>query len=94
MCAQGPRRTLSDTWAEVGPISDETGVSVHMPRPRSAAADAGLRHGDVIVAADGQELESHFTFQGVVGGHQSGETIELRVRRGTGELEDIPVERP
>ena len=94
MCAQGPRKTLSDAWTELGPISDEAEVFLHPPRPGSAAAHAGLVHGDVIVAVDGQELESHFTLQGVVGGHQSGETIELRVRRGSGELEDITVMRP
>jgi S1-C subfamily serine protease len=85
---------LSDAWAELGPISDETGVFVHKPRSGSAAAEAGLNHGDVVVTADGQELDTHFILQGVVGGHQSGEAIELRVRRGTGELEDITVVRP
>lgn len=36
------------------------------------ATKTGLRHGDVLVAADGHELESHFAFQRVVGGHESG----------------------
>jgi len=94
LCAQGPRRTLSDAWAELGPISDEAEVFLHPPRPGSAAAHAGLLRGDVIVAVDGQELESHFTLQSAVGGHQSGEIIELRVRRGSGELEEITVVRP
>jgi len=94
MCAQGPRRTLSDTWTELGPISDEAGVFVHKPRRGSAAAEAGLNHGDVVVSADGQELDTHYILQGVVGGHRSGETIQLRVRRGSGELEDIAVVRP
>jgi membrane-associated protease RseP (regulator of RpoE activity) len=94
MCAQGPRRTLSDIWAEVGPISNEAGVFVHPPRIGSAASEAGLRDGDVVVAADGQELDSHFTLQGIVSGHQSGEAIELRVRRSSGEHEDVIVVRP
>ena len=41
LCAQGPRRTLSDAWVEVGPISDEAEVFVHPPRLGSAAATAG-----------------------------------------------------
>jgi hypothetical protein len=94
MCAQGPRRTLSDTWAELGPISDEAGVFVHPPRSGSSAAEAGLRHGDVIVAANGQILDSHFTLQCIVSGHQSGESIELRILRGSGEQEDLAVVRP
>lgn len=94
LCAQAPRLTLSKTWSEFGPISDESAVFVHSPRLGSAAAHAGLRHGDIIVAADGQELESHFTLQGVIGGHQPGESIKLRIRRGSGELEEIKVVRP
>lgn len=94
LCAQGPRKTLSDAWSKLGPISDETEVFLHPPRPDSAAANASLRHGDVIVAVDGQKLESHFTLQGVVEGHESGDAIELRVRRRSGELEEIAVTRP
>lgn len=94
LCAQGPRRTLSDAWVEVGPISDEAEVFIHPPRLGSAAATAGLQHGDVIIAADGKDFESHVTLQGIVAGHESGETIELHVRRSSGKLEDITVVRP
>ena len=58
------------------------------------AATAGLRHGDVIVAADSKNLESHVTLQGIVSGHETGETIKLRVRRCSGEFEEISVVRP
>ena len=94
LCAQGPRRTLSDTWIELGPISDEAEVFVHQPKSGSAAATAGLRHGDVIVAADSKNLESHVTLQGIVSGHETGETIKLRVRCCSGEFEEISVVRP
>ena len=94
LCALSPRKTLSDAWAKVGPIADEVEVFLHPPRSGSAAANAGLLHGDVIVAVDGQELESYSTLQSAVGGHQSGDAIELRVRRSSGELEDITVVRP
>ncbi len=46
------------------------------------------------MAADSQMLDSHFTLQGIVSGHQSGEAIELRVLRGAGEQEDIAVVQP
>lgn len=94
LCAVSARTTLSDSWAKVGPIADEAEVFLYPPRSGSAAANAGLHHGDVIVAVDGQELESYSTLQKAVGEHQSGEAIELRVRRGSGELEDITVVRP
>ncbi len=94
LCAVSARTTLSDAWAKVGPIADEVEVFLHPPRSGSAAANAGLHHGEVIVAVDGQELESYSTLQSAVRGHQSGEAIELRVRRGSGELEEITVVRP
>jgi hypothetical protein len=94
MCAQGPRRTLSDIWLEPGPISTESEVFVHSPRPDSAAEKAGLRHGDSVLAADGQELESHFTLQGKVSAHDSGEEVVLQIRRSTGELDEISVTCP
>lgn len=46
------------------------------------------------MAADGQILESHFTLQGVVGAHESGEEIVLQIRRSSGELEEVIVTRP
>lgn len=94
MCAQGPRKTLSDIWLEPGPISTESEVFVHSPRQDSAADKAGLHHGDVVLAADGQELESHFTLQGTVSAHEPGEKVVLRIRRNTGELEEISITCP
>jgi hypothetical protein len=94
MCAQGPRKTLSDTWLEPGPISIESDVFIHPPRPGSAADNSGLRPGDSVVAADDQKLESHFTLQQVVGAHESGEEIVLQIRRSSGELEEVSVTRP
>ena len=94
LCALSARKTLSDAWAEVGPTADEAEVFLHPPRSGSGAANAGLHHGDVIVAVDGEELQSYSTLQSAVGGHKPGEAIELRVRRGSGELEDITIARP
>ena len=94
MCAQGPRRALSDIWLDPGPISNESDVFVHPSRPDGAADKAGLRHGDTVLAVDGQELESHFTLQGKVSAHESGEEVVLRVRRSAGELEEISVRCP
>jgi len=94
LCAVSARTTLSDAWAEVGPIADEAEVFLQPPRSGSAAANVGLHHRDVIVAVDGQELQSYSTLQSAVRGHQSGEAIELRVRRDSGELEDITIVRP
>jgi PDZ domain-containing protein len=89
LCAQAPRRTLSDTWTELGPISTDTAVTVQTPRPGSIAEQSGLQAGDVIVSADGKDLESHFMLQGIISGHHSGEAMELTVRRVSGKIEPI-----
>jgi len=94
MCAQGPRRTLSDIWAEVGPISDEKSVYVHQPRSDSAAAKAGLIAGDTLLEADGKTLETHFILQGIVSGHSSGEPIEFQVKHASGDLERVKIALP
>ena len=93
MCAQGPRRTLSDIWADAGPICNETAVYVHTPRRGSAAEVAGLRPGDTILKADGKELETHFVLQEIVGGHAHGENIELSVERVSGDIEMVTIVR-
>lgn len=93
ICATNNRETLSDAWAGGGQFADEGEVLVLPPRSGSPAAAAGLQHGDLIVAADGRELESYMSLYEVADGHQSGETIELRVRRPSGELTEIPVVR-
>ena len=94
LCAQGPRRTLSDIWLESGPISTESEVFIHSPRTDSAAENAGLCHGDVVLAADGKELESHFTLQGIVSAHESGDDVVLQVRRNLGGVEEVSVKLP
>jgi hypothetical protein len=94
ICATYNRKTLSDAWTEVGPFADEGELLVLQPRSGSPAAAAGLQQGDFIVAADGRELASYATLYEVAEGHQSGETIELQVRRTNGELADITVTMP
>lgn len=94
ICATYNRKTLSDAWTEVGPFADEGELLVLQPRSGSPAAAVGLQQGDFIVAADGRELASYSTLYEVAEGHQSGETIELQVRRTNGELADITVTMP
>ena len=93
ICARNNRKTLSDAWAEAGQISEDVSVAVLPPRPGSNAATAGLLPGDLIVGVDGQSLQTYENFYGVIDGHKSGETIELRVRRESGELRDVPILR-
>ena len=67
------------------------------PRGGSAAARAGLREGDRIVAVDDQQIASDVdtqSMQTAIRKHQSGEEVRLRVRRAADELLEITVARP
>jgi S1-C subfamily serine protease len=75
------------------PIAADEGVYVHPPRKESAAAHAGLCGGDRIVAADGHQVQSYAGFQTAVREHKTGETIQLKVRRRSGEIADMAVVR-
>lgn len=93
LCAASSRLVQNKAWADVTP-ADEAGIFVHSPPSGSAAADAGLQHGDIILAADGHEVNAPPNLNEVIKGHQSGETVTLRIRRGSDELDDIKVVRP
>ncbi len=89
LCAVSGREELSNAWAEAGPIAVEEGVYVHPPRKGSAAATAGLRSGDVILTFDGHEIRSYPVLQTAVLKPEPGEQIQVHVRRGSGEFEDV-----
>ncbi|RMG17189.1 MAG: PDZ domain-containing protein [Planctomycetota bacterium] len=63
------------------------GAMVRAVRPGSSAARAGLREGDLIVAAGGRPVSSPRRFQGIVGTLPAGAPLPIRVRRGEEELE-------
>jgi hypothetical protein len=94
LCAEASRITLSRAWIDDGPIAVDAGVYVQLPRKGSAAANAGLRKGDVVVGVDGQDVKAISDLQTAVREHQSGEPVQLQVRRGVGELKDITMIRP
>jgi S1-C subfamily serine protease len=50
--------------------------------PKKAAAKAGIRKDDVIVAIDGREVDNAFTLRFEIGRRRAGDTVTLRVRRG------------
>ena len=94
LCAMAGRSFLSDTWVEAGPIADDKGVYVQLPKQNSAAAKAGLRRRDIILAAGGQEIESYGDLQSAVRNAEPGEEIRLTVRRDSDVLEEVAIVRP
>jgi membrane-associated protease RseP (regulator of RpoE activity) len=64
------------------------GARIAEVEPETPAQAAGLRPGDVILAVDGAPVgEGHPDLTARVLEYEPGDEIELRVRRGTGELE-------
>jgi serine protease Do len=68
--------------AAVAGVKDIRGVLVrNFPSDDTPALKAGLQAGDVIVKADGQEVDRVSTLQRIVRNHNPGETIEVEVMR-------------
>jgi hypothetical protein len=94
LCATASRTLLGHAWDEAGPIVVDKGITVLPPRSESAALKAGLRGGDIILAADGHELDKWADIFDPIQTHESGESIEFHVHRESGEVVDIAVEIP
>ena len=94
LCALAGRSFLRDTWVEAGPIADDEGVYVQLPKQNSAATKAGLRRGNVILAVGGKEIESYGDLQRAVRNAEPGEEIRLTVRRDCGGVEEVTIVRP
>ena len=87
------RSILSEAWITARPPVAEHGVEVKPPRPGSAAAVAGFLQGDVIVAIDGEKIDSLPLLQRMIRDHNEGDWMEFIVRRKTGEAKVIVVHR-
>ncbi len=81
-----------DSLLPVSP-AEEGGVLVRQPKANSAALQAGLLQGDVVLAVDGQQVGTFQELQRGVRNHESPDPVRLQVKRGGGELE-VAVTRP
>ncbi len=77
-----------------GSPAEEGGILVRQPKANSAALKADLRHGDVIVAADDQHVQTYQELQSEIRKHEPGEEVRLRVNRGLSEPLEVTVTRP
>ena len=88
-CApMGVGRTNKD-WLDTISSGALGAILVTAPRRESSAARAGLRSGDVILAADGQDIHANQELHTAIKNHLSGESILLRVRRASGDVQTI-----
>ena len=82
-----------DSLMPVSP-ADEGGIMVRLPKADSAALQAGLRQGDVIVAVDGQEVQTYQELQAEIRKHEPGDEIHLQTLRGPEGPQEITVNCP
>ena len=76
-------REVTPEDAAVAGMKDIRGAKVDgfNPATGSGAERAGMQAGDIIVAADGQQVDRVSTLQRIVRNHQPGEKVELDVMR-------------
>ena len=74
--------------------SEEGGILVRSPKANSAALQAGLGQGDVILAVDGELVQTNQELNRAIRKHEAGDAVLLRVKRGTGETKEVAVTRP
>lgn len=68
------------------PSGQSTGALVEAIDPTSPAAKAGIMLGDVIVAIGGDPIKDQIGFAKKLYELKPGETVEFRIRRGSGEV--------
>lgn len=84
--ALAPARAARHMRRAVG-LPDREGLLVHQVQDDSPAGRAGLRQGDLIVAAGGRDLTSADDLYAALDGVEDGGTLSLRVVRGTAEID-------
>jgi serine protease DegQ len=87
---------VTPEFAQAFGLGVEEGVAVEAIRPDGPAGDAGLREGDVIVAAEGEETPTVESLFARLRDFEPGETITLETARGSERREvDVTLgERP
>ena len=79
-----------DHGALIGPSTAADGSSTPAVTPSSPAEAAGLKDGDIILAIEGQTIDSEHPLDAVLTSFAPGQTVKLTVLRGSGQL-DISV---
>jgi hypothetical protein len=75
------RPLLGVATTDLPPNTPLRGAWVHEVRPGSAASDAGVQPNDVVVAVDGQSVETASALTAAVGAHPPGSKVTLQILR-------------
>ena len=82
---------LTDEAREQFGVEVDEGAFVTEVVPDSAAADAGLEPGDVIVEIDGESIDEAAAVRDAIVDHEPGDTVELTINRA-GDESTVEVE--
>ena len=83
----------TDSLMPVSP-ADEGGILVRKPKANSAAHQAGLREGDVILAVDGQKVHAYQELQAEIRKHGPRDEVHLQTLRESVGPQEITVTCP
>lgn len=83
-------RTVTPATAKQDSLTTQTGAIVIKVEPGSAAADAGLKRSDVIVAVDGMQVRRADDVGSAIRGHRPGDNVKITIERA-GERQVLPV---
>jgi S1-C subfamily serine protease len=83
--------TITPALARANGLPTDRGVMVRVPDPSGPAGRAGVRDGDIIVAADGQDVRSSPDLLAAIRRHQPGEPLRLRIVRAGGATLEVTV---
>ena len=83
-------RTVTPATAKEESLTTQTGAIVIKVEPGSAAAEGGLKRGDVIVAVDGNQVRRADDVGSAIRGHRPGDTVRLTIERA-GERQTLSI---
>jgi len=74
-------RTVTPATTQEESLSTQSGAIVIRVEPGTAAADAGIERGDVIVAIDGTQVRRADDVGSAIRGHRPGDQIRITIER-------------
>ncbi len=82
-------KTIDRAWLGISsqPASGGTGAALTEVVSGGPAEQGGLAAGDVVLAIDGKEIREFSDISRAVNNHQPGDEIDVKVRRGGGQVE-------
>jgi putative serine protease PepD len=82
-------QTIARAWLGITsqPAAGGTGAALTEITPGGPAERGGLQAGDVVLGIDGKQIREFSDISRAVNGHQPGDEIDVKVRRGGGQVQ-------